>query len=526
MIFQEVMKKEKRVKEKIKKTAKGKRNEVLLDDSSSKICLFNDTLGEAQKRMLSSFLDDVNRHLALPKHDTGLMIGDFRNAICYLSSQGVPFEDILTRLSPVNLGGFYARPPVLWFSLDDAAKIYPLSMKQGQMAVFRLSVYLDALVMPEVLQLALDFTIKRFPSFATTLKKGVFWHYLDTSKRRYQVEQESSIPCRPLPVYRSGSQSFRVICYLNKISVEFFHVLTDGNGGLVFIKTLVGEYLRIMGENFAYEDGVLDVNQTPDSKELMNCFHRTDAKVTESSFFDRSAVQLSGKLSKYRPYRVLHIMMNASDLKQKATSLSCTVTAYVLALMFLAGKCATDDIDGISCIQVPVNMRKFYSSVTVRNFAMYCGIRIKLSDITDLPSTVSLVSQQLEKRSSRSMMDMMMNETERLVNMLRFVPLAIKSPVAKVLYGFAGDSAFSNTLSNLGVVHLPQELQRHVKSMDFVLGTALTNRASCALVTVGNIATLSISKMTSDPSFEEKLCEMLREQGIEISVEGSSESWR
>lgn len=90
------------------------------------------------------------------------------------------------------------------------------------MSVFRLSVYLKQSVVPELLQMALSFTIKRFPSFTTTLKRAFFWHYLDTTKRRFSVEQESGIPCQALKVALSGSQSFRVLYYNNRISVEFF----------------------------------------------------------------------------------------------------------------------------------------------------------------------------------------------------------------------------------------------------------------------------------------------------------------
>ena len=66
-------------------------------------------------------------------------------------------------------------------------------MRFGTVPMFRLSVYLKEEVVPEILQIALDFTIKRFPSFATTLKKGFFWHYLDSTKRRFTVEPEKII---------------------------------------------------------------------------------------------------------------------------------------------------------------------------------------------------------------------------------------------------------------------------------------------------------------------------------------------
>ena len=56
---------------------------------------------------------------------------DFENALLYYSSAGLSLDDALDRLSVSNLGGFYARPPVLWYKLDDAAKIFPLSMRHG-----------------------------------------------------------------------------------------------------------------------------------------------------------------------------------------------------------------------------------------------------------------------------------------------------------------------------------------------------------------------------------------------------------
>ena len=115
----------------------------------------------------------------------------------------------------------------------------------------------------------------------------------------------------------------------------------------------------------------------------------------------------------------------------------------------------------------------------------------------------------------------MLTGTERLVNSLRFVPLAVKQPAARLIYGFLGDKIFTNTLSNMGVVQLPDRMAKEIEAMDFVLGTAISNRASCSLVTVNNTAMFSIAKLTSDPSFEEKLYELLTRDGVEVKVEGS-----
>jgi len=58
-------------------------------------------------------------------------------------------------------------------------------------------------------------------------------------------------------------------------------------------------------------------------------------------------------------------------------------------------------------------------------------------------------------------------------------------------------------------------------SFDFMLGTAITNRISCGLISYKNVATLSITKMTADSTFEENMYELLIKDGIEEKIEGS-----
>ncbi len=471
--------------------------------------------------MLKSFFDEFDAHCLLAKDEKKRLKEDFEKAIVFYSDSGVPFDKALELLDIKYLGGFYSRPPALWFALDDAAKIYPLSMERGRMAVFRLSVYLKANVVPELLQMALNFTIKRFPSFATTLKKGFFWHYLDTAKRRFSAEPESDIPCQPLKVYHSGSQSFRVLYYNNRISIEFFHVLTDGTGGMTFLKVLTAEYLRLTGVDILPDECIWDINAQPAAQEFENAFANVPLSDNASGFVDKASVQMNGKLAVNKPCRIVHIKMDAAKLKNAAEKHNTTVTVYLLALMFIAQKAATDDLYGDTSIQVPVNMRKFYPSKTVRNFSMYCGIRLPLEKIDDVESIIGEIDEQLHNKASQESMNEMLTATEKMVDLMKYVPLAVKQPAAKIVYGFLGDKIFSNTLSNLGVVKMPKCISEHIESMDFVLGTAITNRASCAAVTVNNTATFSVTKMTADPTFEEKMYELLTSDGIDAVVEGS-----
>lgn len=482
-----------------------------------------ETLGEPGRERLEAFFADFDSHFAVSKSEKRKFRSDYERAIALLLRRGVSLEEVLERLSMENLGGFYARPAVTWFPLDDAAKIYPISMEHGRQLMFRLSVYLKEDVVPELLQMALTFTIQRFPSFATTLKKGVFWHFLDTVKKRYPIEEESGFPCRPIKVSISGSNSFRLTYYQKRISAEFFHVLTDGTGGLIFLKTLTAEYLRLLGvkRTSPPTEDLWEVTDTPTGEEFENTFVKVEKAKNASGFGGKPALQMNGRMCRRKPCRLLHFKMDSARLCAVAKRYGTTVNTYLLSLMFLACRAATDELEGDIHIQVPVNMRKFYPSRTVRNFSMYCGVRIPVESMPDREGLIREISTQMEQKADKESMHEMITAAVNIVSAIRLIPLIIKQPVAKMAYGFLGEKLYTTTLSNLGAVYLPPELEAHVTSMDFSLGAQMTNRLACSVVSFGEVSTFSISKMTADPTFEEKMYRYLQEDGIEVRVEGS-----
>lgn len=506
--------KEKKVKPEKKKAKKSNK-------THSEYVEFYEGLTQEDKREVDEFFLSLDAHCGLSKQENAKLKEDFASALVYLVQSGVSLEDALERIDSKYLGGFYARPPVLWFALDDAAKIYPVSMDHGTMAVFRLAANMKEPIVPQLLQMALNFTIKRFPSFATTIKKGIFWHYLDTTKRRFCVEKERFMPCQPLKVSLSGSQSFRLMYFDKRISVEFFHVITDGRGGMTFFKALVVEYLRLCGIKGELDDSVWDVNEAPKTEEFDNMFAKVEKPKHNSGLINKNALQMTGKLTKNKPCRVLHFKMSVQKMKEVAKKYSTSLTVLLLAFMFIASNHAIEDIHGDVSIQLPVDMRKYYPSDTVRNFAMYCSIRIPVEKMTDVESVIQEVSKQLEEKVTKEKMSEMLHSTEKLVNGIRLIPLVIKTPIAHLIYGFLGDKTFTNTLSNLGVVKLPPAYQNEVEDFDFVLGTAVTNRAGCGVVSYLDTISFSISKFTVDPSFEESLFDLLESEGIATRVEGT-----
>ena len=142
-------------------------------------------------RSLDVFLTAVDHAFTLPEAQCSAVRIAFARGIDTLSAQGMPLQEILRRLDPNRLKDFYAEPRQGFYPLDDGAKQYPISMIRGQMAMFRLTATLDAPVNPVLLQLALMFTLRRFPHYAAGLRRGAFWYYLKPTLARYTVQAET-----------------------------------------------------------------------------------------------------------------------------------------------------------------------------------------------------------------------------------------------------------------------------------------------------------------------------------------------
>lgn len=477
-------------------------------------------LSAEDRQMLDEFMNDVRCRLWLPRKQEAAILSDFRNALIYYHKQDVFLPEALYRLDPEKLGDFYYNERCDWYQLDSAGQIYPLSMDYKWMAVFRISIYFDQPVVPQLLQMALDFTIKRFPVFATSVKRGFFWNYLDGSKKRYLAEKERFIPCSDIKLSAAGAQPFRVIYHNNRLSVEFFHVLTDGTGGVIFLTTLAAEYLRLLGHDISCSERVWDIAAAPGREEALDEFLRADPQAVPPPLMEAPAVQLDGALSVNKLAQVLHFEMSAEQLLQKAKSHGATVTAYLLTCMFFACRDASSG-KGVIKIQMPINMRQFYPSQTMRNFALYDIIRIPKDQIRDFSAVLDMVKQQMAQAVSPESLRNNLAMPGHFVSSVRGVPLFLKRPCAHLVYRLVGDKTITNTLSNIGVVKLPPEMEPFIEKMDFVLGTAVSNRASCTLITAGNKAVFTISKLTHDPSFENSMLAVLNSQGLYPEITGS-----
>lgn len=477
----------------------------------------------AEQPTVMEYLTMVQHRLRLSRKHNQQMLEDHVRGLRWLCDHGQTLDSAMARLNPEHLGSFYQQERTDWYPLDVAAKIYPLSMSVKRMMVFRLSCYLKEPVVPEMLQMALTYVMRRFPSFATTIKCGFFWHYLDSGMRRYAVRPETKLPCAVMKVGAVHSPSLRVVYFGNRISVEFFHILTDGTGGSVFLRTLVKTYLELLGAEIPDFDGAFSLEETPDPAEWKDAFP-VSGKGPAHGFSDKPALQMKGMLPLEQPNRVLHYNLSTKALLEAAHRYGGTMTGFLLGLCMLACR----DASRISRhsrkkvqIQLPVNMRKFYPVKTLRNFSMYTSIRLHPRQITTMAEMMPEIMAQIKAGTAQQPLEETMRLSCRLVRWLRFVPLIIKRPIAYFIYGKLGDGVFTTTLSNLGAIRLPEEMAAYVDKFDFVLGPPVENRAVLSVCSYGDKTVLTVVKNTRLTLFEDALYNALLAEGLTPYMEGS-----
>ena len=418
-----------------------------------------------------------------------------------------------------------------WMTLDNAAKIFPAARRRNWSNVFRLSATLGEAVDAAVLQSALDVTVRRFPSIAVRLKTGMFWYYLEEIPKAPDIMEEKPYPLSRMPFDDIRKCAFRVILYERRVAVEFFHALTDGNGGLIFLKTLIAEYLyQKHGVKIPTGDGFLDRLEEPSQEEMEDSFFKYAGK-TKASRSDTDAFKITGRREADGFKTNTTFILDAGTVASEAKRRGVTVTAYtVAALMTAAIRVQEKRVHRISRrkpvkVLIPVNLRRLFPSKTLRNFVLYAtpGVDPRLGDYA-FDELCSIVSNQMHLQITKKNMAAMIatNVGSEKPLILRAAPLFIKNTVMKMVFNAVGERKSCFTFSNLGVVKAPEEFCRHVERLDFVLGVQASAPYNTSAITFGGSMYLNVIRNIAEPVLERELCGVLSELGLHPVVESNT----
>ena len=409
--------------------------------------------------------------------------------------------------------------------IDNAANIYPASLSKHYASLYRMSVTLTEPVDTVVLQHALETVSDRIPTFRCELRSGMFWWHL----RRMEKEPEVA-PSAPLNRFHfsdNGGFLYKVSADGNRIVLDVFHALADGTGSETFLLTLAGEYLRLKyGLKISYSGLVLDPSEAPDAGEVEDSFKTVFSGRKGSLEHSVPAYHIKGERMPGSGLRDIRAVLSMDAVKAVCRRMECTVTDLIVGMMLEAlQKLYRADGDNrkssVLKVSVPVNLRPLYGSRSVRNFSSYVNLGLDVkSGYLQLDQLVRLVKMQ-----KRTMLRTENLEPKIAANVeleeniaVRMLPLVVKKPIIDLINRHHGDIYYSQTLSNLGEIRLPEEMRPYVTEYDFVLGCQRGNSGAFSCAGYDGKLFLHLSRNIFGAEYEQFFLDRASSLGILSSV--------
>ncbi|MCI8674889.1 MAG: alcohol acetyltransferase [Lachnospiraceae bacterium] len=414
-----------------------------------------------------------------------------------------------------------------WYPLDLSGTVYPTLQRKDYSAVFRLSMTLDQKIDPVLLQQAVDQAMPRFPTFKVAMRKGLFWRYLEPNHRPGPfVQEDIANPCMPMSFKGRSRYLVRFYYYENEISLEMFHSLSDGNGGMCLLKTVAAQYLRLQGSSVSCGEGVMDLNEEPDPEELEDAYARYARSRSRSALRQKKAYRVRGTREPFYTLNVIRGVIPVGQALKVAKSYGVSLTEYLNGALIYAlmrkQKSQNPAHQKPIKLAMPVNLRNLFPSRTMRNFIVlaYPSIDPMLGDYT-FEEIVKEVHNYMRYYINPKFLgaDITTDYAVRANPLIRIVPLFIKDFVVRSFYIRVQDKQSSAGLTNMGIIRLPDGLKEHTERIDILMGQPFSARTNCAVVTYQDQLSISFASCIRETDVERLFFTRLVQDHIPVKIE-------
>lgn len=412
-----------------------------------------------------------------------------------------------------------------WDKLDNTAHLFPVIAGDDMTNVYRISVVLKEPVVGTVLQDALDIVLPKFDGFNVRLRQGIFWYYFEENgKPAPEVREEDTYPCRYILQHRNNSYLFRVTYYKCRINLEVFHVLTDGMGGINFLKELTYQYLRLSHPKLREQEGdrlSVDTSLNREDSFLQN-YKRSHARSYRSG---RAYIMKAPKL-RSQEFGVMHGYLNIPQLKEVCKSHEMSINEYLVALCiwsiyqgYLHGAQAKRPIRAA----VPVNLRPYFNSVTTKNFFVMVSAEFwpKKGNYA-FEEVLEIVKESLRSQITKeNLEDIFSYNVSNEKNLaMRAVPLLIKNLAIRSVYT---RSALANTttVTNIGNIKVREAYEPYIEMFHSFLAMSKGQLLKGNICSYKDTLVFSFSSVLEKPVVQKIFFRTLAAEGLDVAIESN-----
>lgn len=412
------------------------------------------------------------------------------------------------------------------FKLDNAGKLYPSIANTRVSTVFRVSATLVNLVDKDTLNKALKKVVKRMPYFNVKLKSGLFWYYFEQSDEFHEVEEEVFYPCMFLRYKQDKRYPYRVLVYRNRVSLEVSHSITDGNGALIFLKTLIFEYFKLLGLNPTRDESILDVEGQIEPWEYEDAFTKVYDKKLPKPKKSPKAYKVPFSLCEKGTYNIISGSLEVSKIKEISKSYGVSITQYIIAAYFMAFQDFFIEQSQISkhpvVLNVPVNLRGLYGVNTMQNFFLSITLEIDFRLGTySFEEILTLVKGQMNiKLSKKNLSQYIRRNVKSEKNpLIRLVPLFLKDAFMPIIYTEFGEKNYTSSISSLGLVKMPAEIEDLIEKFEVYPPPSRGNIVKITIASYKEHMHISFGSLTETRELEKYFFRRLVDMGIPVEIE-------
>lgn len=327
---------------------------------------------------------------------------------------------------------------------------------------------------------------------------------------------------------------FRVLTGENSISVEFSHILTDASGAFEFLKSLLLLYFSYCGIPVPPSLPFIRPGETPAEEEYEDAYSRYFRKTVSPRMHMRRAFHLPFAIKRPPDLEVLKMEMPADSVLKQAKTYGVSLTEYLTAIYLFSLQEIFEALpplrkrvsNKIFRIEVPVNLRRIYPTISMRNFSLYVlpEIDLRLGHYT-FEEIVKTVYHLLRLETDKKLIAKMLSRNvggERNP-FVRPIPLFIKKFIFSTFYSF-GTSRYSGVVTNLGKVDFPPEINRHIDHFIFIPPPpSKTLKVNCGIIGFDNKLVLSFANITASEEVEQQFLKFLNKEGIPVKIKKYSD---
>lgn len=413
-----------------------------------------------------------------------------------------------------------------WRKLDNSAKIFPISTGKKYSTVFRLSAVLKEKIEPKVLEEAVKEALEKYPFFKVRMKPGIFWYYLEENQKMPKVEKEQDYPCQYIDSRRNNNYLFKVTYFENKVNIEIFHSLTDGNSGATFFKEIIYTYLELMHPEDLDEEErrtrKLDCDYTAEDSYMKNY-----DKKAKSNASGKKAYVLKGTKIPLGAVSTIHEIIDLEDLKRESKKHGATITQYLTAvLMYSIYQENYVKSKGKRPIKIciPVNLKKYFPSKTMSNFFSYITVeaQMKKQNLDTFEKMLDFVKEDFSKRLTEEEISKTMSTNVKIGNnpLIRPIPLFIKKALVRLSY-IEIRKYTTITFSNIGRIGIIGKYKNYIDYFLMLIAPEPVEKIKCSSCTFENKMVFTFTSILQDNRIEKRFYEFLKEKGMKIEIESN-----